>query len=130
MRNLTNLLPPITGSSKMIMDVMKAGGKIVAGTDSPSAFNLHAEITSYVLAGMTPYQALRTATVNSAEALNLDAGSIEAGKLADIALVEGNPLENIENANKVKRVMANGRLFELDDLLTDKVHTERTLSTR
>ena len=72
---------------------------------------------SYVLAGMTPYEALRAATVNSAEALALDAGSIEPGKLADIAIVEGNPLENIENAHKVKRVIANGRVFNLDNLL-------------
>jgi Tol biopolymer transport system component len=108
------------GSYKMVMDVMQAGGKIVAGTDSPHAFNLHGELMSYVLAGMTPYQALKTATVNSAEALNLDAGSIEPGKLADIVIVEGNPLENIENAHKVKRVIANGRIFELNDLLKDK----------
>jgi imidazolonepropionase-like amidohydrolase len=104
----------------MVMDVMKAGGKIVAGTDSPSAFNLHAELMSYVLAGMTPYEALRTATVNSAEALALETGTIEAGKLADIALVEGNPLENIENAHKVKQVIANGRAFTLDDLVKGK----------
>jgi hypothetical protein len=107
----------VAGNYKMVMDVMKVGGKIVAGTDTPSAFNLHAELVSYVLAGMTPYEALRTATVNSAEALALDAGSIEPGKLADIAIVDGNPLENIENAHKVKRVIANGRLFEMDDLL-------------
>lgn len=108
------------GSYKMVMDVMRAGGKIVAGTDSPHAFNLHGELMSYVLAGMTPYEALKTATVNSAEALDLDAGSIEPGKLADIVIVEGNPLENIENAHKVKRVIANGKVFELKDLLRDK----------
>ena len=108
------------GSYKMVMDVMKAGGKIVAGTDSPSAFNLHSELMSYVLAGMTPYQALSAATVNSAEALQIDAGTIEVGKLADIAIVEGNPLENIENAHKVKHVIANGRVFHLQDLLDGK----------
>jgi Tol biopolymer transport system component len=115
------------GSYKMVMDVMKAGGKIVAGTDSPHAFNLHGELMSYVLAGMTPYEALRTATVNSAEALALDAGSIEAGKLADIVMVDGNPLEDIANAHKVKRVIANGRLFELDDLVGNKpaAHSSR-----
>jgi imidazolonepropionase-like amidohydrolase len=104
----------------MVMDVMKAGGKIVAGTDSPHAFSLHGELESYVLAGMTPYEALKTATVNSAEALALDSGSIEPGKLADIVIVEGNPLEDIANAHKVKRVIANGRLFELDDLVGNK----------
>jgi imidazolonepropionase-like amidohydrolase len=82
---------------------------------------------SYVLAGMTPYEALRTATVNSAEALALDAGSIEAGRLADIVMVDGNPLEDIANAHKVKRVIANGRLFELDDLVGNKpaAHSSR-----
>ena len=69
-----------TGShGKMVMDVMNAGGLIVAGTDTPNGFNLHGEMEGYVMAGMTPYQALRTATVNSSKALGLDAGSIEPG---------------------------------------------------
>ena len=108
-----------TGSGKMVMDVMKAGGLIVAGTDTPNGFNLHGEMEAYVVAGMTPYQALRAATVNPSKALGLDAGSIEAGKLADIVIVEGNPLDNIANAHHVKRVIANGRLFDMDDLLKD-----------
>jgi Tol biopolymer transport system component len=120
-RQIMTRPPAAAGSAagvyKMVMDVMKAGGKIVAGTDSPHAFNLHGELMSYVLAGMTPYQALKAATVNSAEALALDAGSIEPGKLADIVIVEGNPLEDIANAHKVKRVIANGRIFEMNELL-------------
>jgi hypothetical protein len=109
----------VGGAGKMVMDVMKAGGLIVAGTDTPNGFNLHGELEGYVMAGMTPYQALRTATVNSSKALGLDAGSIEAGKLADVVIVEGNPLEDIANAHHVKRVIANGRLFNMDDLLKD-----------
>jgi Tol biopolymer transport system component len=105
------------GAYKMVVDIQKAGGRITAGTDSPHAFSLHGELESYVLAGMTPYEALKAATVNSAEALNLDAGAIEPGKLADIVIVEGNPLDDIANAHKVKRVIANGRLFEMQDLL-------------
>jgi Tol biopolymer transport system component len=105
------------GSGRMVMDAMKAGARIVAGTDTPDALNLHGELMSYVIAGMTPYEALRAATVNPAEALGLDAGTIEPGKLADIVIVEGNPLEDIANAHKVKRVIAGGRLFEMEDLL-------------
>jgi Tol biopolymer transport system component len=108
------------GSGQMVMDVMNAGGKIVAGTDSPNAFSLHGEMMAYVMAGMTPYQALKAATVNTAQALGLDAGSIEPGKLADIVIVDGNPLEDIADAHKVKRVIANGRLFEMTDLVKSR----------
>ncbi len=106
------------GTGKMILDVMRAGGLVVAGTDTPNGFNLHGEMEAYVMAGMTPYEALRTATVNSSKALGLDAGSIEPGKLADLVIVEGNPLENIANAHHVKHVIANGRVFTIDDLLS------------
>jgi hypothetical protein len=108
------------GNNQMVMDAMRAGARIVAGTDSPNAFNLHGELNGYVNAGMTPYEALRAATVTSAEALNLQAGAIASGKLADIVLVEGNPLERIGDALNVRRVMANGRLFSLEELLAGR----------
>ena len=69
---------PTGGSGRMVLDVMNAGGLVVAGTDTPNAINLHGELMSYVMAGMTPYDALKTATVNPARALGLDAGTIEA----------------------------------------------------
>ena len=106
-----------TGNGKMVMDVMRAGGLIVAGTDTPNAINLHGEIAAYVTAGMTPYEALKAATVNPARALGLDAGTIEAGKLADLVIVDGDPLANIANAHKVRRVIANGRLYEMEQLI-------------
>ncbi len=108
----------------MVMDAMKAGALIVAGTDTPNGFNLHGEMMAYVIAGMTPFQALKAATANPAEALGLDAVSIEAGKLADIVLVDGNPLQDIANAHKVRRVIANGRLFELSDLVKNSPAAE------
>ena len=60
---------PTGGSGKMVLDVMRAGGLIVAGTDTPNAINLHGELMAYTLAGMTPFEALKAATVNPAKAL-------------------------------------------------------------
>ena len=105
------------GNGKMVIDVMRAGGVIVAGTDTPNAINLHGELAAYVTAGMTTYEALKTATVNPARALALDAGTIEPGKLADLVMVDGDPLANIGNAHHVRRVIANGRVYEMDQLL-------------
>jgi imidazolonepropionase-like amidohydrolase len=66
---------------------------------------------------MTPFEALSAATVNPAKALGLEAGTIEAGKLADLVMVEGDPLADIANTRRVRRVIANGRVYELDQLL-------------
>jgi imidazolonepropionase-like amidohydrolase len=96
---------------------MRAGGVIVAGTDTPNAINLHGELVAYTRAGMSNFDALKAATVNPAKALGLDAGTIEAGKLADLIVIEGDPLANVANAHRVKRVIANGRVFDLDQLL-------------
>lgn len=111
------VLTGFSGNGKMVMDAMHAGAVIVAGTDRPLAIKLHGDLTSDVQIGMTPYEALKTATVNPAQALALDVGTIEPGKLADIVMVEGNPLENVENAHKVRRVIANGHVYELEELL-------------
>ncbi len=108
---------PAGGSGRMVLDAMRAGALVVAGTDTPNAINLHGELMAYTMAGMSAYDALKTATVNPARALVLDAGTVEAGKLADLVFVEGDPLANIANAHKVRRVIANGRRYELRDLI-------------
>ena len=112
-----NLSIDPAGNGKMVMEVMRAGAVIVAGTDTPNAINLHGELAAYVAAGMTPYEALKAATVNPAQALALDAGTIEAGKLADLVIVDGDPLANVGNAHKVRRVIANGRVYEMEQLI-------------
>jgi imidazolonepropionase-like amidohydrolase len=98
------------------MNLFRAGTTILAGTDTPNAANLHGELWTFVSAGLTPFQALQTATVNSARALGLDAGSIAPGKLADLAIVDGNPLADIGATTRVKHVVANGRVYNVADL--------------
>jgi Tol biopolymer transport system component len=105
------------GNNDGLRRLYKAGARIVAGTDTPIAINLHAEISSYVDAGFTPFQALQAATVVPAEVLGLDAGAIAPGKLADIALVEGDPLKDISATANVRQVVSNGRVFEVKDLI-------------
>lgn len=104
-------------SGQMIMEARRAGARILASTDSPLPANLHSELLAYVTAGMSPFEALQTATVNPAAALGLPAGSIEPGKLADLVIVEGNPLSDITNTLRVRAVIANGRAFTLDEIL-------------
>ena len=116
------------GNGKMVVDVMRAGGLIVAGTDTPNAINLHAEIASYVAAGMTTFEALKAATVNPARALALDAGTIEPGRLADLVVVDGDPLADVANAHKVRRVIANGRVYEMNQLLNRRPATATSAS--
>jgi imidazolonepropionase-like amidohydrolase len=105
-----------------VLAVTRAGGRVIAGTDSPIvpfAVSLHTELEHYVDGGLTPFEALRTATVNAAEALGSrdDLGSLEPGKLADMVIVEGDPLTDITNTRRVRAVIKNGSLFELDSLL-------------
>lgn len=92
----------------------KAGVAIVPGSDTGLVgYGLDREIELYVQAGMTPLEAIQSATIVSARAMNLDrdSGTIEAGKRADLILVDGNPLADIRDLRKVSRVVANGRLY-------------------
>ena len=107
---------------------------VIAGTDAPIipyGLSLHTELMSYVEGGgLTPLQALRTATSAFADAmgLGLDLGSIAVGRLADFSMVEGNPLERITDARRVKLVMKNGEAFSIEQLLAGPVN--RPAATR
>jgi len=93
----------------------KAGIPIVAGSDTGLVgYGLLRELEIYVQSGMTPLEAIQSATIVAARAMRLDAdsGTVEAGKRADLILVDGNPLERIGDLRKVSRVVANGRLYE------------------
>ncbi len=98
---------------------IKAGVKIVCGTDTGTPFNYHGqgaeEIAEYTKYGLTPMQAIKTATSVAAQALfQHDIGSLEKGKTADLIIVKGNPVENIEclqDIENVKYVMRNGKVL-------------------
>lgn len=111
------LLNMQAGQLAALKAVSDAGALVVAGTDTMIAPNLHAEIASYVAGGLTPFQALQTATANPAKALNLDAGTLVAGKLADIVLIDGDPRKDIAATYRVKQVIANGRPYTVEELL-------------
>ncbi len=74
----------------------------------------HWEMWMFALGGMTPLEALRTATLNPARHFGLDAdlGSLEAGKLADLVVIEGDVLKDIRQSDRISHVMQNGRLYE------------------
>ena len=106
--------------------IHQAGGRIVVGSHSqvPHAefgFAYQRELELLVEAGLTPLQALVAATKVGADFLgrSQDLGTVEAGKLADIIAVEGNPLDNISATRKVTLVMVNGVLIDRDRLLAE-----------
>ena len=78
----------------------------------------HWEMWSFAEGGMSPMQMLSTATINPAKYLGMDKdlGSIEVGKLADLQIVDGNPLDDVKATDRITHVMVNGRLYGADDL--------------
>jgi imidazolonepropionase-like amidohydrolase len=92
-----------------------AGVPIVAGTDEGvPGFSVYREIELYVQAGISPMEALRSATAVSAVAMRMDkdVGTIEAGKRADLLVLDANPLDNIANIRTVRLVMKGGQLYD------------------
>ena len=107
---------------KLIYECQRNGVGLLLGCDAPQVFNVpgfstHNELKYLVDAGLTPYQALRTGTVNVANYLNLaDAGTIKAGSIADLVLIAGNPLADITNSKKVEGVMVRGKWLSKSEI--------------
>ena len=102
--------------------VVRGGGVVIAGTDSPIfpyGLAFHTELELFAQSGLTSFEVLQTATTRAAEALGeaSNLGSIEVGKLADIVVLTADPLADVRNARTVRVVIKNGEVYSLEDLL-------------
>jgi imidazolonepropionase-like amidohydrolase len=108
----------------MTLAMYRAGVPFMAGTDTAAGvhifpgFSLHDELGWFVRAGLTPMQALQTATRNPAQFLGRlsDMGTVERGKFADLVLLDANPLEDIANTRRIRAVVLAGHYFSRADL--------------
>jgi len=95
--------------------ILQAGGHVgLGGHGQLDGLGDHWELWAMAAGGMKPHDVLRVATIHGASAIGMeqDLGSLEPGKLADLIVLDANPLEDIHNTNTVRYVMKNGRLYE------------------
>lgn len=107
---------------KVVGQANRNGVTIIAGTDIAAervpGFFLHDELAALVEAGLTPLQALQAATINAARVLHNtdDFGSVDTGKVADLVLIDGDPLADIHNTQRIFAVILGGKVFRRNDL--------------
>jgi hypothetical protein len=115
---------------ELVGTMAKSGVGILAGTDTPNpyafpGFGIHDELALLVKCGLTPRQALQTATINPARYFGWERkmGTVAAGKVADLVLLDANPLEDIHNTTRIAAVFVRGRYLDratLDQMLQHK----------
>jgi len=108
---------------ELIGQMQRAGVGFLAGTDVLNpycfpGFSLHDELVLLVSAGFTPMEALQTATLNPARFLGKEKelGTVEKGKLADLVLLDGNPVQDIANTQRIDAVVVAGKLINKSEL--------------
>ena len=105
-----------------VMAAHDAGVRIATGTDwQPGYLALHWELALLVEAGLTPLEAIRAATESAALALGVEGrlGSIEEGAIADLLILDADPLQNIRNTQRIYAVLKDGRLVDREKLLLE-----------
>jgi len=107
---------------KLILALHEAGALLLLGSDAPQIFNvpgfsLHHELQFMVAAGLTPYEALRSGTTAPADFFGINTGTVESGRIADLVLLDANPLEDISNSGRVHGVLVAGRWATAVELL-------------
>jgi Tol biopolymer transport system component/imidazolonepropionase-like amidohydrolase len=101
--------------ARVVADIVHAGGRAGLGSHGQlQGLGAHWELWAMASGGLTPHEALRVATIFGAEAIGFqkELGSLEAGKLADLVVLDGDPLKDLRNTNTIRYVMKNGELFE------------------
>lgn len=118
-KDRAHLLAILERGVRQIRDTLDAGGRIVTGTDAPIDFvavSLHLNLRAMVKFGLSPYEALLTATRYSGEFLDEPLGVVAPGALADFLLLDGDPLARIEDAAAVRTVVKNGAVYTPEGL--------------
>ena len=128
----TEIIDILKSSSAKINNFTKAvakiyydmGGTVVAGSDTPAfvytypGMALHRELELFVEIGFTELEALQAATVNAAKSINLhDIGSIQEGKIADLVILNNNPLENIKHTQDIEFIVKGGKVYNQEEIL-------------
>jgi imidazolonepropionase-like amidohydrolase len=118
-------------SLNLVGSMHRTGVEIMAGTDVGNpfvypGFSLHDELALLVKAGMTPMEALQAATLKPAKFLGMekDFGTVQKGKIADLVLLDSNPLDDISNTQRISAVVVNGKLLSRQTLDKKLAETE------
>ena len=103
---------------EIVKELHDQGVTIIPGTDAMAGFAFHKELENYVRAGIPANEVLKMATITSAELTNTHEilGSIESGKLADLIIIDGNPVENISDIRRVEITIKDGRIYNSKNL--------------
>lgn len=121
---------PVLDSAANAKRLMEQGVSVHIGAHGQrEGLGAHWEMWAFVMGGMSPMQALQTATINPARYMGFDRdlGSIESGKLADLLILDGNPLEDIRVTDDIAYVVLNGRIYE-GGTLAEQITGNRRLS--
>jgi hypothetical protein len=114
----------VTVQKRLVRTLREAGARILVGTDRwPRGFSFHWEMEELVDAGLGPWDVLRSATLEAARYLGQDDdyGTVSEGKVAELVLLDANPIEDIRNTREISAVFAGGRLIEAEELAAVKM---------
>jgi imidazolonepropionase-like amidohydrolase len=115
----------VAPQEQLVAAVVRGGGRVIAGTDAPInpyGVSLLAELEHYVRGGLSPADAMRTATLWAAEALGVgsELGTITPGKLADLVIVDGNPMSDITALRRARYTIKDGVVYDVGALVAGR----------